>query len=454
VTPRTPPSPPATTTAVFHRRLDRQLPRIVRAEGVFLYDDRGRGYLDAASGAVVVNIGHGRSEVGDAMARQAATVAYAHNSAFTTEALEEACRTLAELAPARPDWGLDRIYLVHGGSEAVETSFKLARQIQVARGHTGKHRIVSCRPSYHGSTLGALAASGRPPLRRPFEPMLIEVPQVPAAYCYRCALGKSYPSCGVACAGALEEEILRQGADSIAAFIVEPIGGAASGAAVPPDDYLPRVREICDHHEVLLIADEVMTGLGRTGRAFAVEHTGVLPDLLVLGKGLGSGYIPAGAVAVSGGLVDLLRDKAGKFNHGFTYSHHAVVAAACREVLAILVREGLLERAAALEERFFRELRRLERFPFVGDLRGKGLLAGIELVADRASKAPFPRSRKLVEEVTDRALDNGLVLWPSTGCADGENGDVVLVSPPLVVSDEEITEIGRRLEKTFEEIRA
>jgi adenosylmethionine-8-amino-7-oxononanoate aminotransferase len=441
-------TPTLPATVVFHRRLDRPLPRIVRAAGVYLYDDRGRDYLDAASGAVVVNIGHGRSEVADAMAGQAAAVAYAHNSAFTTEALEEACRALAELVPAP----LDRIYLVHGGSEGVETAFKLARQIQVARGHTDKHRIVSCRPSYHGSTLGALAASGRPPLRRPFEPMLIEVPQVPAAYCYRCALGKSYPSCGVACATSLEEEILRLGADTVAAFIVEPIGGAASGGAVPPDDYLPRVREICDRHDVLLIADEVMTGLGRTGRTFAVEHSGVRPDLLVIGKGLGSGYAPAGAVAVSSELVDLLRDQAGKFNHGFTYSHHAVVAAACREVLAILVREGLLERGAQLEERFFGELRRLERFPFVGDVRGRGLLAGIELVADRASKRPFPRSRKLVEELTDRALDNGLVLWPSTGCADGENGDVVLVAPPLVVSEEEITELSRRLEKTFAEI--
>ncbi len=327
---------------VFYRVLNRSLPEVVRGEGVYLYDTAEKKYLDACGGALVVNIGHGRREVAAAMAEQAAQVAYAHGSMFTTRALEEASAALVEILPAN----LDKVYWVHGGTEATETAIKLAHQYHRARGKESKYRLIGLTPSYHGNTLGALAASGREPLRRPYQSLLSDFPHIPAPYCYRCPWKARPPECGLRCANELEGVLEREGPESFSAFIAEPIAGSSAGAAVPPAGYFPRIREIGDRNDILFIADEVLTGLGRTGKYFAVEHFAVAPDILLMGKGLGGGFVPAGAVAVNRSVIQCIRDQFGNFIHGYTFSHHPVVAAACRETLSILKREGLVEKAA------------------------------------------------------------------------------------------------------------
>jgi adenosylmethionine-8-amino-7-oxononanoate aminotransferase len=432
----------------LYRVLDRTFSRVVRGDGVHLYDEQDTAYIDACGGALVVNIGHGRKEVAAAMAGQAGRVAYAHGSMFTTEAVEELSAALVDLLPGN----LDKIYLVHGGTEATETAIKMARQYHLARGSESKYRIVGLRPSYHGNTLGSLSASGREPLRKPYEPLLLDFRQVPAPYCYRCPWDLTPAKCNVKCADELDAFLERDGADSFSAFIAEPIGGSSSGAIVPPLEYLRRIREICDRQGVLLIADEVLTGMGRTGRYLALEHFGVVPDMLLLGKGLSSGYAPAGAVAVGTDIVETIRERFGNFTHGYTFSHNPVVAAACREVLAVLKRENLVERAEERGRYLFEKLQDLTRFPFVGDIRGRGLLAGIELVADRKTRKPFPRSRKLVVEVTRRAFDKGLLIYPSTGCADGVEGDLFNLAPPFVIEEQEIDQLVSILMETFEEV--
>jgi adenosylmethionine-8-amino-7-oxononanoate aminotransferase len=433
---------------VFYRVLDRTFSRVVRGEGIYLYDEKGKAYIDACGGALVVNIGHGREEVAAAMAEQAGRVAYAHGSMFTTEAIEELSSALVELLPGK----LDKIYLVPGGTEATETAIKMARQYHLARGRQSKYRIVGLQPSYHGNTLGSLSASGREPLRKPYEPLLADFRRIPAPYCYRCPWDATPDDCGVKCAEELDALLERDGAESFSAFIAEPIGGSSSGAAVPPLDYLRRIRETCDRHDVLFIADEVLTGMGRTGRYLALEHFGVVPDMLLLGKGLSSGYVPAGAVGVGTDIVETIRERFGNFTHGYTFSHHPVVAAACREVLAVLKREHLVERSEERGRYFFKKLQDLTRFPFVGDVRGRGLLAGVEIVADRETGKPFPRGRKLVEEVVRRAFDKGLLIYPSTGCADGVQGDLFNLAPPFVIEEQEIDQLVSILIETFEEM--
>jgi hypothetical protein len=290
-------------------------------------------------------------------------------------------------------------------------------------------------------------------LRKPYLPLLSNQQHAPAPYCYRCPLDKDHPECGVACADALSDLIRDVGADTIAAFFIESVGGAATGAAVPPPDYLPRVREICDRNDILLVADEVLVGYGRTGTFLALEPSGVVPDLLLLGKGITSGAVPGGAVAIRESIALTLKERLGSFTHGFTFSHHPVVAAVAREVLSILEREDLVARVARLERPFFAALDRLKRFDFVGDVRGRGLLAGIELVRDRNTKEPFPRSRKLAEEVASRAFAKGLIIYYGTGMANGVDGDTVVLGPPFVIEERELDEIARLLDETFSELK-
>jgi adenosylmethionine-8-amino-7-oxononanoate aminotransferase len=433
---------------VFYRDLGKTFPTAVRGEGVYLFDSSGKRYLDACGGALVVSLGHGRKDLARAMAEQAENAAYVHGTQFTTDAIEEWAEGLTRLLPKE----LSKLYLVPGGSEATETAIKLARQYHIARGRESKYRAIAVRPSYHGGTLGALSVTGRESLRKPYLPLLSNQHHAPAPYCYRCALGKSYPDCGVACAEALSDLIRDVGPDTIAAFFIESVGGAATGAAVPPPDYLPRVREICDRNDILLVADEVLVGYGRTGTFLALEPSGIVPDLLLLGKGITSGAVPGGAVAIRESIAQTLKDKLGSFTHGFTFSHHPVVAAVAREVLAILEREDLVARVARLEKPFFAALERLKRFDFVGDVRGRGLLAGIELVRDRKTKEPFSRSRKLVEEVASRAFSKGLIIYYGTGMANGVDGDTVVLGPPFVIEERELEDVARLLEETFSEL--
>jgi adenosylmethionine-8-amino-7-oxononanoate aminotransferase len=426
---------------VFPRVTGRDLPVAARAEGASIWDGQGRRYLDGAGGAIVMGIGHGDAGVVAAMTQQAARLAYVHGTAFTTEALEAYADELAGLLPVDGA----RIYPVSGGSEAVETALKLARTFHLARGQPDRHRVIARAGSYHGNSRGALDASGREPLRRPYLPWLGQAIHVAAPYEYRCPFPTHPDRCGERHAEILDLAIRDAGADTVACFIAEPISGATLGAAVPPDDYWPAVQEVCRSHGVLLIADEVMTGFGRTGSWFASEHWGLRPDILVAGKGASSGYWPLGLTACSAEVFDTVARTG--FVHGFTYSHSSVGAAVGRAVLRRLREEGLVAASRDKGERLLKELRTaLAEDPHVGDVRGRGLMVGIELVADLGSRAPFPRSNRVAERVVAAAKESGLLLYSSTGGVDGTDGDLVMLGPPFVISDEELTEAVQKTE--------
>ena len=434
---------------VFPRVLGRSMPTAVRAEGCWITDADGKRYLDGAGGAIVVNVGHGDPAVVRAIAEQAGRIDYVHGTAFTTEALEAYAD---ELAPLLPMDG-PRVYPVSGGSEAVETAFKLARAYHLARGEPARHRIIARWGSYHGNSRGALDASGRQPLRAPYLPWLGQALHVPPVYEYRCPWPPHPEGCGRTHADALERAIIEAGSGTVAAFIAEPVAGATLGAAVPPDDYWPAVAEVCRRHGVLLIADEVMTGFGRTGAWFGCDHWSVRPDILVAGKGASSGYWPLGLCVASGPVFDAVRE--GGFVHGFTYSHHAVGAAVGRAVLRRLRDDGLVERSQAQGELLRKELgAALAEDPSVGDVRGIGLMVGIELVRDRSSKQPHARLEQVTEGVVAAARDRGLRLYSSTGCADGTNGDLVMLGPPFTISDDERGLLVERTAAAIAAVRA
>jgi adenosylmethionine-8-amino-7-oxononanoate aminotransferase len=427
------------TGRVFRRATVPDPPVAVSGHGSTIVDVHGRAYLDAAGGAVVVGIGHGRQEVARAAADQLATLAYAHGSAFTTEPLERYARALAPRLP------LDEpaIYPVSGGSEAIETALKLARATQLARGEQDRDVVIARWGSYHGNSLGALDLSGRRPLRAPYEAWLGRFGHVSAAYPYRAGFpGAEAMGDADRLAGELEAAIQRAGQGRVAAFVAEPIVGATLGAVEPPEGYWPAVADVCHRHGVLLIADEVMTGFGRTGTWFAMDRYGVQPDLLVAAKGATSGYWPFGFVAASGEVWETVTSRGG-FVHGFTYSHQPGAAAVAAEVLRILEHERLVEASAANGERLVSLLHaRLDDHPHVGDIRGRGLLAAVELVLDRETRAPFPRSRKLVEAIVRVARERGLLLYSGTGNANGMDGDVIVLGPPFVVTGEELVRIA------------
>lgn len=423
-------------TAVFYRRLTRTYPKAVRGEGCYLYDEAGRRYLDGSGGAYVANLGHGVTAVADAVAEQIRRVAYVSGAAFTNEAVEELA---AELVPLLPG-DLDKLYFLNSGSDANEAALKLARQYWVERGRPAKHRIVALTPAYHGNTMLALSVSAREHYRTIFRDWLTPVIQMPAPYAYRCGCGGT--SACPRCSGALLEEILvREGPDTIAAFIGETVGGSSTGASVPADGFWRTIREICTRYEVLWIADEVLCGMGRTGTWTAVEQYGAVPDLLVLGKGLSGGYAPLSAVAAPRRLLDPIAAGSGGLLHAQTFSHTPMACAAGLAAVRYLRDHRLVERCRAVGPMFHERLRTLTNFPGVGDVRGRGLLAGIEFVADKATRQPFPRSRRFAEAFTDLAQDLGLIVWPNVGHADGTNGDLVCLAPPFVIGDAQIDEL-------------
>ena len=419
---------------VFYRTMNHPRPMIARGEGIYLYDDSGKRYIDGSGGPLVVNVGHGRTEIVDAMMKQAQSAAYVHAIMFTSEPLERYAAELAKVVPL-PE---ARFYYLSSGSEVVEGAVKLARQIQIARGEVKRNIVLGRWNSYHGMTLGALAVSARPSLRAPYLDMFHDVPHIPTPYPYRSS------ATGVEVANRLEEAILSYGAENIAGFIAEPISGASLGAAAPPDDYWPRIREICDRYGVLLIADEVLVGLGRTGKWWGLEHWNVTPDIMVASKGTASGYFPLGFIAAKGEDVEQLRRKLGDFNHGGTFSHHAVGAAAGLATLQILQRERLIDNSATMGLTLGEALHaQIGEHPNVGDIRGRGLFWGIELVKDRATREPFPAAEGVARRVWKRAFDLGLVIYYSTGCADGKDGDVIMLGPPLIITAEQIDEMVR-----------
>lgn len=434
-------------TGVFYRALDRELPMIVRGEGCWLVDDTGKRYLDACGGAYVANLGHGVSEVADAVAEQIRKVAYVNGTAFTNEPAEQLAAELRALSPK----GLDFAYFLSSGSEAVEAALKLARQHWVESGKPDKHKIIARTPGYHGNTLLALSASARGAYKKMFAPWLVPVTMIPAPYPYRCEPGSPAMT-----AEALEAAILKEGADTVAAFIAEPVGGSSTGASVPPKDHFKRVREICYKHDVLFIADEVLTGAGRTGRWAATEHFDVIPDIMTMGKGLSGGYVPLSAVLASRKVIDPIAKGSGAFKHAQTFSHSPAICAAGLAAVRHIKKHGLVERCAKQGAVLQTKIAALRELPCVGDTRGLGLLAGIEFVADKKTKAPFSRSLKFAEAFVANAQDAGLILWPNTGHADGENGDLVMLAPSFIVTEAELDEIVARfktaLDRTLEKL--
>jgi adenosylmethionine-8-amino-7-oxononanoate aminotransferase len=436
---------------VFYRRMDHDYPAIERGEGVYLYDAGGRRYIDASGGPVLVNVGHGVESIAQAMARQAAQVAYVHGSLFTTGALEAYSRRLAEKVPL-PE---ARFFYLSSGSEAVETALKFVRQVQLSWGQTTRDRIISRWGSYHGMTLGTLAVSGKPSMRAPYAPMFQDMPHIPPPYCYRCPFDASYPECDLACARQLEDEVLRQGPDRVAGFVAEPVGGATLGAIVPPAGYWGLIREICDRYGLMLIADEVLTGFGRAGVWFAMQRYGVEPDVMTLAKGAAGGYFPFSIAAMRGTDVETIRRAHGDFNHGGTFSHHAVGAAAALATLDYLEANDLITRAAStgllLGERLAEVLGGL---PKVGDVRGVGMMWAVEFVADRETKQPFPREVHFTDRVCARCMELGVLLYPGHGSVDGVRGDHLMVAPPYVVTGDQIGVILRTLRQAIEEVTA
>ena len=429
-------------SAVLRRSFRKDFPAAVRGEGVYVWDADGNSYLDLAGSAAVNFIGHGVPEISAAMAEQAAKLEFVHTSQFTTPVAEEYAEELLAFAGERFRAGA--IYFTCGGSESIETALKLARQYQFEIGQTSRHQILSRQQSYHGSTLGALSISGNKRRREMYLPMVREFAHVGMPYCYRCDFDctDGCRNCGQQYAAELERAIEASGGEA-AAFIFEPVSGATLGAVVPPPGYLQSIAEICRRHGVLLIADEVMTGMGRTGRNFAVEHNDVAPDILVTAKGLSSGYAPLGAVIASKRVVDAIAAGSGTFLHGFTYNAHPISLAAGRAVLKHLQAKKLVDaadsnRSGTTAAQFKQALETLRTEEAVGDVRGIGLLWAVEFVADKASKRPFPPAQNFAGSVAAAALKRGLLVYPMQGSVDGVSGDHLLLAPPAVISPDQI----------------
>jgi adenosylmethionine-8-amino-7-oxononanoate aminotransferase len=446
-----------TPEALFPRSFRKVYPEAVRGEGCFIFTADDRKILDACGGAAVVSIGHGVESVADAMAHQMRSLEYAHSSQFVTHAAEELARRLLALAPPNfrdSSEGPGRVLLTSGGSESTETALKICRQYFLERGEPARTQFISRNQSYHGATLGALALSGNVKRRTPFLPLLPDWPHIAPCYCYRCPLDLHYPECRVACADELEKAVETAGAKNIAAFFVEPVSGATLGAAAPPSEYLPRIAEICRRAGILLVVDEVMTGMGRTGKPFAVQHWGVEPDIILVGKGAASGYAPLGAVIVTGRIASAIEKGSGNFLHGFTYSGHPVCAAAGLAVLDYIAKRDLFAQVAPKGEELRRALSPLRESPMVGDIRGMGLLLGIEFVKDAQTRESFSPAANIASHVYDAALRRGVLTYPIQGCADGARGDHILLAPPFVISTEEIRFLAAALHEAIDEVQA
>jgi adenosylmethionine-8-amino-7-oxononanoate aminotransferase len=430
-------------THLLHRQIHHHYPRAVGGQGVYLTDAGGKSYLDASGGGAVSCLGHQHPEVLAAMHAQLDKLAYAHTSFFSSDAAEALGDELLAHAPA----GMSHVYLVSGGSEAVEAALKMARQYFVEKGEGGRRHFIARRQSYHGNTLGALAVGGNAWRRAQFAPILMETAYIDPCYEYRYREeGESAEAYGLRAADALEAKLLELGPESVIAFVAETVVGATLGAVAPAPGYLRRVREICDRHGILLILDEVMCGMGRTGTLHACEQDGVAPDLMTVAKGLGGGYAPIGATFVAKHIFEAFSKGSGMFQHGHTYVGHPLACAAALAVQRVIRRDELLENVQARERQLAQLLaERFEDHPFVGDLRGRGLFWGVELVADRASKAPFEARQRIHARIKAEAMARGLLVYPMGGTIDGRSGDHVLLAPPFIASADHIEVIVERL---------
>ncbi|MEO1551234.1 MAG: aspartate aminotransferase family protein [Pseudomonadota bacterium] len=432
---------------IFPRSMTSPPPRAARAKGCYIYDETGKAYLDGSGGAAVSCLGHGDKDVIDAIQRQAGELAFAHTGFFTSDPAEE----LADLLVAHAPSGLGRVYLVSGGSEATEAAIKLARQYFVERGEPQRQHLIARRQSYHGNTLGALAAGGNAWRRAQFAPLLVKVSHIAPCYEYLDrAQGESAYDYGQRAAQELEDEILRLGPETVMAFMAEPVVGATMGAVPAVEGYFARIREICDTYGVLLILDEVMCGMGRTGHLFACEADGIAPDILCVAKGLGAGYQPIGAMLCSDQIYQTIEAGSGFFQHGHTYLGHPVAAAAARAVVGKLVEHDLSARAGRMGQTLHAALNaRFGQHPSIGDIRGRGLFLGLELVADRATKAPFDPAHGLAKRIKAAAFEAGLICYPMSGTRDGKHGDHVLLAPPFILRDAQVAELVDKLDSAI-----
>ncbi|MDQ0887784.1 adenosylmethionine-8-amino-7-oxononanoate aminotransferase [Paenibacillus sp. V4I9] len=428
--------------------LDHHYPTIQYGKGVFLYDDQGKAYIDASSGAVTAGIGHGVQEIIDAMLEQAGKVSFVYRSQFTSEPAEKLAKKLSDLAPGNDYWA----FFVNSGSEATETAMKIAIQHWQEKGRQGKNKVISRRMSYHGITMGALSMSGHVLRRRRFIPLLEDFPVVVPPYCYHCPLNKTYPDCKLACADDLETAIKRIGAEHIAAFIAEPIIGAAGGAIVPPEGYYKKIKEICERNEILFIADEVMTGIARTGAMFGMEHYGVEPDLMALGKGMSAGYTPMAATLVKDHVMEPILQGSKSIMSGHTYSANPQSAAVSLAVLAYIEKHQLVRAAEIKGSYLLGQMRQMaDGIEIIGDVRGQGLLLAMEFVSDRTDKKSFPSGLGVTSRIVEKAFQKGLLVYPAAGAMDGV-GDVIIVAPPFVITEEDIDQLVLILDASIREV--
>lgn len=417
---------------IFYRDMRKDYPLMERAEGLYLYDSEGRKYIDGVAGIAVVNIGHSVKEVINAMYRQAKKASFIFAGQFTTEAQLNLAKNLVQLSPS----GLSRVFFVSGGAEATETALKMARQYHVETNHSSKYRVVARWMSYHGNTIGALSMSGRTQWRKLFTPYLLNFPHIVPPYCYRCPFDKSYPECGIDCAYDLERVIKLEGADSIAAFIAEPIIGTSAPGVTPPPEYYQIIRSICDKYNVLMIIDEVITGFGRTGKNFGIDHWNIVPDIIATGKGISSGYTPLAAVIAHEKIFHAFKKGSGSFTHGHTYAGNPLSCAVGLAVQEYMQKNNLVERVATTGSLFMKKLSALSDLPIVGDIRGKGLLLGVEFVLDKETKSPFERKLKVAETIVQHAFQKGLIIVPGVpGNVDGVLGDHIQISPPFIIDE-------------------
>lgn len=435
---------------VFPRHSRQQPPVAVAGEGCYLIDASGKRYLDGSGGAAVSCLGHGDHEITAAIKAQLDKVAFAHTGFFTSEPAEALADLLIENAPGE----LDRVYFVSGGSEATEAAIKLARQYWVEKGEPQRGKLIARKQSYHGNTIGALSAGGNEWRRAQFGPLLLDVSHIDPCYEYRLRGDDETPEdYGRRAADALETEILRLGPETVMAFLAEPVVGATAGALAPAPGYFKRIREICDKYGVLLILDEVMCGMGRTGTLFACEQDGVAPDIACIAKGLGAGYQPIGAMLCSSEIYDTIAAGSGFFQHGHTYIGHPTAAAAGLAVVSAILNSGLLGRVREQGDKLAARLSdRFGQHPHVGDIRGRGLFRGIELVENRDTKAPFDPSRGLAGKIKKAAFDAGLICYPMSGTIDGRQGDHVLLAPPFIITDAQLDELTDKLDSAISSV--
>ena len=433
---------------VFHRTNKKEWPQITHGEGVYLVDTDGRRYLDACAGVHVVSIGHGVEEIADAMSAQARKVSFTY-SRFLTQPQIDLAEKITTVTPE----GLSRVFFVSGGSEATESAMKMARKYHIETGNPQKHRVITRWQSWHGNTVGALSMSGRSPWRKDYEPYLLNFPHISPPYNYRCAYCQDHSECQLDCAEELERVIKQEGSENISAFIAEPVLGTSCAGLTPPPGYFPMIREICDRHNILMIIDEVVTGFGRTGRNFGIEHWDVVPDIIATGKGLSSGYTPIAATIAHEKVYQAIYEKTPAFVHGHTYGGNPLSCATALAVQNYIKKHDLVERCARMGELMLEKLKPLEEVPIVGEVRGKGLLIGIEFVADQTTRAPFDVAQGVTAMMVDSIFDTGVLVRPGApGLIDGVEGDHIAISPPFTIDEAQVQQVVDVVKKSIVEV--